>query len=239
MIDTALQERLLTVMDGKHHHSWPAFTKPGLTRDQLTIHFANEWGIYVRDFPVLLARVLGHGPPDDVRRPLAENIYEEQTGGLSGGVPHPELFLRMIDGLGIERSRITEGELLPEARAYRAFLDDVSQSSPWVVGCAVLTIFVEGSVHERDELAATRKHLPVEEAIDKHPMVAFYGCPREAMGLVRAHRAVEGAHRKDAWRMVLDHADGHQNEIVAAVERAEGLWHAYRDDVCRVAGIAT
>jgi len=237
-IDPSLQERLLSVMDRKHHHAWPAFTKPGLTRDQLTLHFANEWGTYVRDFPVLLARVLAHGPPEDVRRPLAENIYEEQTGGLSGGVPHPELFLRMTDGLGIARSAITETELVAGARAYRAFLDQVSRGEPWVVGCAVLTIFVEGSVHERAELAGTRQHLPVEEAIDKHPMVAFYGCPREAMGLVRAHRAVEGAHRKDAWRMVMAHADGRQNEIVAAVERAEGLWHAYRDDVCHAAGIA-
>jgi pyrroloquinoline-quinone synthase len=238
MIDEAFRERLLTVMDRKHHRAWPAFTRPGLTRDQLAIHFANEWGTYVRDFPVLLARVLGHGPPDDVRRPLAENIYEEQTGGFSGGVPHPELFLRMIDGLGIARSKITDAELVPEARAYRAFLDHVCRpEEPWVVGCAVLTIFVEGSVHERAELAGTRAQLPVEEAVDKHPMVAFYGCPREAMGLVRAHRAVEGGHRKDAWQMVLAHANGHQNEIVAAVERACDLWHAYRDDVCRIAAI--
>ncbi len=238
MIDPALRERLLAVMDRTHHRGWPAFTRPGLTRDQLAIHFANEWGTYVRDFPVLLARVLGHGPPDDVRRPLAENIYEEQTGGLSGGTPHPELFLRMIDGLGIERERITQGELVAGALAYRAFLDQVSLHEHWMVGCAVLTIFVEGSVHERAELAGERTHLPVEEAIDKHPMVAFYGCPRDAMGLVRAHRAVEGGHRTDAWQMVLAHADGRQNEIVAAVERAEELWHAYRDDVCTAAGIA-
>ncbi len=36
--------------------------------------------MYVRDFPVLLARVLGQAPPDDVRRALAENAFEEQTG---------------------------------------------------------------------------------------------------------------------------------------------------------------
>lgn len=233
-----LRERLLSVMDGKDHRGWPAFTRPGLSREQLTIHFAQEWGTYVRDFPVLLARVLGLGPPDDVRRPLAENIYEEQTGGLSGGVPHPELFLRMIDGLGIPRARITEAELLPGARAYRAFLDEVSGSPPWIVGCAVLTIFVEGSVHERSELSGTRAHVGVEEAIARHPMVAHYGCPPAAMGLVRAHRAVEGGHRRDAWQMVLGHEGGRQNEIVAAVERASELWHAYRDDVCRAAGIA-
>ena len=60
-IDEALRERLLSVMDRKNHRAWPAFTKPGLTREQLTIHFANEWGTYVRDFPVLLARVLREG----------------------------------------------------------------------------------------------------------------------------------------------------------------------------------
>jgi pyrroloquinoline-quinone synthase len=58
------------------------------------------------------------------------------------------------------------------------------------------------------------------------------------MDLVRAHRAVEGGHRKDAWRMVLDHAHGHEERIAAAVERAHGLWLAYRDGVCRAAGIA-
>jgi pyrroloquinoline quinone (PQQ) biosynthesis protein C len=233
----SLQERLLQVMDRKTHRGWPAFTQPGLTRDQLAIHFAQEWGTYVRDFPVLLARVLGQGPPDDVRRPLAENIYEEQTGGLSGGTPHPELFLGMIDGLDIPRERITRAELIPGARAYRAFLDHVSISPPWVVGCAVLTIFVEGSVHERSELSGTRQHLPVEQAIAEHPMVKHYGCPPSAMGLVRAHRAVEGGHRRDAWQMVLAHADGHQNEIVAAIERASELWQAYRDDVCSVAKV--
>lgn len=232
-----LQERLLAVMDRKTHRGWPAFTKPGLSRDQLEVHFAQEYQTYVRDFPVLLARVLGLGPPDDVRRPLAENIYEEQTGGLSGGVPHPELFLRMIDGLQLPRARVAEAALLPGAAAYRAFLDEVSAREPWVVGCAVLTIFVEGSVHERSDLAGTREQLPVDEAIARHPMVAHYGCPPESLGLVRAHRAVEGGHRRDAWQMVLGHANGQQNAIVAAVERASELWHAYRDDVCRAAGI--
>jgi pyrroloquinoline-quinone synthase len=231
-----LRERLLSVMDRKDHAAWPAFTKPGLSNEQLAIHFGQEWGVYVRDFPVLLARVLGQGPPDDVRHALAENIYEEQTGGLSGGTPHPALFLGMIDGLGIARTKVTEAPLVPAARAYRAFLDRVSSEGPWVVGCAVMTIFVEGSVHERAELAGTRTHLPIEEAIARHPMVAFYGCPPEKMGLVRAHRAVEGGHRADAWRMVEGHARDHAPAVVAAVEEALRLWLADRDDVCTSAG---
>src|SRR5690349_2151701 len=98
-----LRERLLRVMDRKDHWAWPRFTRPGLSRGELAVHFRHEYRVYVRDFPVLLARVLGQGPPDDVRRPLAENIYEEQTGKLSLGVAHPTLFLEMTDGLGIPR----------------------------------------------------------------------------------------------------------------------------------------
>ena len=238
MAEPSLQERLLALMDRKHHRGWPAFTRPGLSRAQLVVHFGQELGTYVRDFPVLLARVLGQGPPDDVRRALAENLFEEQTGGLSGGVAHPELFLRMIDGLGIDREAITSAPLLAASARYRAFLDDVSARAPWVVGAAVLTIFVEGSAHERSELTGARVHLPVEEAIARHPMVLHYGCPASSMGLVRAHRAVEGGHRKDAWAMVLENAGPHEDSIVESVMRASELWQRYRDGVCAAASIA-
>jgi len=95
-----LAERLLALMDQKHHWAYPALTRPGLTRAQLLQHFRHEYLVYVRDFPALIARVLGQVPPvPEVRAALAENIYEEQTGGLSGTAPHPELFLRMMTGL--------------------------------------------------------------------------------------------------------------------------------------------
>ena len=70
MVDD-LREQLLSVMDRKNHWAWPHFTRPGLTKVQLAIHFRHEYHTYVRDFPALLARVLGQGPPDDVRSALA------------------------------------------------------------------------------------------------------------------------------------------------------------------------
>jgi pyrroloquinoline quinone (PQQ) biosynthesis protein C len=235
-----LTERLLSVMDRKHHWAFPALTRPGLSRAALTAHFRHEYRTYVRDFPVLLARILGQGPPSDVRAALAENIFEEQTGKLSLGVAHPELFLEMMDGLGIERTAI-EGDvaaLEPEAVAYRRLLDRRSGEAPWVIGAAVLTIFVEGSVHERAELEGTRVLPPIEEAIAAHPMVRDYGCPPERMRLPRAHRAVEGGHRRDAWRMVLDHTPAALEDAVAsAVEEALAAWLAYRDGVARAMGV--
>ncbi|APR81765.1 Hypothetical protein A7982_07114 [Minicystis rosea] len=236
-----IRERLLAVMDRKDHWAWPCFTRGGLTREQLAVHFRHEYQVYVRDFPVLLARVLGHGPPDDVRHALAENIFEEQTGKLSFGIAHPELFLEMMDGLGIARSAITDpgAALVPEAIAYRALLDRRSREAPWIVGAAVLTIFVEGSVHERAELDGTRVLPPIDEAILAHPMVRHHGCPPEKMRLPRAHRAVEAGHRRDAWMMVLGHADEAMTDtIVHAVEEAHAAWLAYRDGVVRMMGIS-
>jgi pyrroloquinoline-quinone synthase len=240
MTEVDLRERLLRVMDRKDHWAWPSFTKPGLTKEALTIHFRHEFHTYVRDFPVLLARLLGQGPPDDVRVALAENVYEEATGRLSFGVPHPELFLEMTGGLGIDRAAIADKDppLEPEAMQYRAMLDRVSTASPWVVGAAVLTIFVEGSIHERAEVEGKRVLLPIDEVVAKHPMVALYGCPPDKMRLARAHRAVEGGHRDDAWTMVTAHAAGQEELIASAVEDALTAWLAYRDGVARKIGIA-
>jgi pyrroloquinoline-quinone synthase len=175
-----------------------------------------------------------------VRSALAENIFEEQTGKLSLGVPHPELFLEMIDGLGIDRAAIDGdvAELEPEAVAYRRLLDRRSAEAPWVIGATVLTIFVEGSVHERAELEGTRVLPPIDEAIAVHPIVLHYGCPPERLRLPRAHRAVEGGHRRDAWRMVLDHTPAMlEDAVVAAAEEALKAWHLYRDGVARAMGL--
>src|SRR5689334_16966915 len=106
-----LRERLLSVMDRKHHWAWPHFAAGKVPLPRLLVHFQQEWATYVRDFPALLGRLLGHGPPSDVRFALATNLYEEQTGGISGSAPHPELFLRMMDGCGYSRSEFATDRL--------------------------------------------------------------------------------------------------------------------------------
>ncbi len=235
-----LEEKLLGIMDKKDHWAWKHFTRPGLTKEQLAVHFRHEFLTYVRDFPVLLARVLGQGPPSDARAALARNIDEEQTGHYSFGVSHPDLFLEMMDGLGIPRSAVVDGKLEPEAVAYRALLDRLSGEGPWFVGAAVVTIFVDGSVHERQERAGTRPERPIEEVIAAHPMVRFYGCPASAMRLARAHRAVEGDHRQDAWEVLFRHVPEDpdtQRAVESAVSSAHGAWLSYRDGVARAMGI--
>lgn len=240
---TPLRERLLAVMDHKHHWAYPALTRPGLERDQLLVHFRHEYLVYVRDFPVLLARALGIVPPvDDVRRALAENLFEEQTGGLSHTAAHPRLFLRMMAALGFDERAFADDDawLHPAARRYRDFLRERSSAEPWQAAVALLTIFVEGSVNERAELEGTFVRRRGEAAVAEHPLVKFYGCPPQAMELARAHAAVEGGHREDAWRMVLAHVgEGSYTARVIAdtCEQALSLWHAYRDGVAKRMGL--
>ena len=242
MTDEALRERLLHVMDRKNHRAWPAFARGEIPLNRLVVHFAQEWEVYVRDFPVLLARVLGHGPPDDVRRALAANLYEEQTGGISGSDAHPTLFLRMMEACGYPLSRFEHVALLPESAAYRAFLDESTLRAPWIVGCAVLTIFVEGSVNDRQEITgpphAPESDAEIERAVEQHPLVRVHGVPSIAMELTRVHRRVESGHRHDAWHSVLSHAKWSEHDaIVNAVERALDLWLRYRDSVASACGV--
>lgn len=238
-----LRERLLAVMDRKHHWAYPSLTRPGLGREQLLAHFRHEYLVYVRDFPVLLARALGVTPPlDDVRASLAANLYEEQTGGLSGSAAHPALFLKMMAGLGFPASAFDEAAapVHPAARVYRDFLRERSCAAPWQAAVGLLTVFVEGSVHERDELAGCYARRVGEDAVREHALVKHYGCPPEAMDLTRAHAAVEGGHRSDAWSMVLANApDGSEaaRAVGDACEQALSLWHAYRDGVAGCMGL--
>jgi pyrroloquinoline-quinone synthase len=240
--DVAFRERLLGVMDRKNHRAWPAFARGEVPLDRLVVHFTQEWETYVRDFPVLLARVLGKSPPDDVRRALAANIYEEQTGGISQSDAHPELFLQMMESCGYPRAVFARVELLPAARRYREFLDAATVSQPWIVGCAVMTIFVEGSVNDRAEItgppAPPETDDEIERAIANHPLVRVHGVPAAAMKLTRAHHRVEGGHRHDAWQSVLVHSRPDQRgAVVHAMEQALTLWLAYRDDVAAGCGL--
>ncbi len=121
-------------------------------------------------------------------------------------------------------------------------LDRVSWDEPWVVGAAVLTLFVEGSAREREELgqiSAIPSPAELESAVRMHPLVRVHGVPLPAMELVRAHKQVEGGHRRDAWEMVLENAaDGGERQVVDALNTALELWLRYRDEVAAACGIS-
>lgn len=232
------REALLEVMDRKHHWAWSRFTEGEVALARLHIHLEQEYATYVRDFPVLVGRAYVQCPIPAVRRELAENLYEEETGGIAAGRPHPELFLEYPRGLGMDLDRFARVELLPAAAAYRALLDDLTLARGWVIAACVVTIFIEGTRHDRGELDPTVPKRPAPP-LEQHPLVRHYGLPLEALALTKAHRAVEGDHRAAAWRCVLDHAPSDQRgPAVAAIDRTLAAWLRYRDAVAEAVGLS-
>ena len=151
-------------MERKTHWAWPAFTAGLVPRDKLHIHLEHEWAVYVRDFPIMVGRAYVQCPIAEVRRELAENLYEEETGGLAAGRPHPELFMMYPRGLGMDVERFANVQLLPAARAYRGFLDDVTTDRGWAIAAAISTLFIEGTAYERHELDASAPPRPQPRA---------------------------------------------------------------------------
>lgn len=230
-------QRLFNIMERKDHWAWPAFTSGRVPKNRLHVHFEQEYAAYVRDFPVMVGRAYVQCPIAEVRRALAENLYEEETGGLAAGRPHPELFLEYPRGLGMNLRRFKKIKLLPAAKAYRAFLDRATERRGWEVAAAIATIFIEGTKDDRaavEAAAAETARAPLRD----HPLVRHYGLRTEHLALTKAHRKVEGNHRAAAWSAILDHVHGHKRRVVVAnMERALTLWLRYRDGVAAACGI--
>jgi pyrroloquinoline-quinone synthase len=225
-------------MEQKTHWAWPSFGSGRVLRELLHVHFEQEFATYVRDFPVMIGWAYVQCPIPAARRELAENLYEEETGGLVAKRPHPELFLEYPRGLGMDVSRFSRVELLPAAAAYRALLDDCTQRRGWEVAAAVTTLFLEGTEHERGELDPDAPKRPAPP-LEKHPLVVHYGLPLDALALTKAHRSVEGEHRQAAWRIVVDHVpETARDRVLSAMGDVLVAWRRYRDEVAAACGLS-
>jgi pyrroloquinoline-quinone synthase len=239
--DLLRMEPLLAVMDRKDHWAWGRISTGMVTRPQLLLHFQQEYAVYVRDFPVMLSRVHARCPHPEVRRDLAENLYEEETGGLSKGLPHPELFMVMMEGLRFPRDRFQAIDLIPEAAAYRAWIDQVTTRRPWIEGAALVTIFIEGSREDRRRVQHAGPEPPadIEREIRENFLVRCYGADPRFLDLKRAHHMVESGHRVMAWKMVAEHArtGAAIDRLTRLMQRTLDLWLLYRDGVARACGL--
>jgi pyrroloquinoline-quinone synthase len=231
------REQLLAVMERKDHWAWPAFTEGKVPKEQLHYHFEQEYATYVRDFPVMVGWAYVRCPIPEVRRSLAENLYEEETGGLAAGSPHPELFLEYPRGLGMELERFENVQLLPAAQRYRDFLDEAIQHYGWDIAAAVVTIFIEGTKDERAAMDPANHNTPLP-SLREHPLVKHYGLALEHLALTRAHRKVEGNHRGAAWASILNHVTPRRRgAVVRVMNDAVEHWLAYRDEVAELCGL--
>jgi pyrroloquinoline-quinone synthase len=237
MTGETFREEMLRVIEAKEHWAWPLFNNGFVAPERLHIHLEQEYATYVRDFAVLVGRAYIQCPVDAVRAELAENLFEEETGGLVAGRPHAELFLDYPRGLLMDLSRFESIELLSQSRAYRETLDELTLECGWEVAAAVTTIFLEGTKWDRGEIDKDSPKRPAPP-LEEHPLVKHYGLPLDRLTLTKAHRAVEGSHRSAAWHIILDHvgADARMR-VLNGMHEALEAWLVYRDGVAVACGL--
>lgn len=231
------REALLQVMEQKKHWSQHHFAHGLVPRELFHIHLEQEYAVFVRDFPILVGWAYVQCPVVEVRRDLAANLFEEETGLLAAQRPHPELFLEIPRGFGFDMQRFHHIELLQGSRRYRDILDRCTQGAGWETAAAVTTIFIEGTPWERGELDPSfpRRLIP---PLEKHPLHVHYDLPLWALALPAVHREVEGGHRTAAWQAVLQHVKPDvRPRVVQAMKRCLDGWRAYKDDVALACGL--
>jgi pyrroloquinoline quinone (PQQ) biosynthesis protein C len=83
--------------------------------------FVVQFFLQVRAFPLAVSALHASCPDARERVELAESLYEEETGRVSGcNVSHPELFIRFGESVGVHRAEMVEGIPLPRhCRAHR------------------------------------------------------------------------------------------------------------------------
>ena len=137
----------------------------------------------------------------------------------------------------MDLKRFENVQLLPAAQRYRDFLDEATQHYGWDIAVAIVTIFIEGTKHERAALDPANHDAPLASLKD-HPLVKYYGLSLEYLALTRAHRKIEGNHREAAWASVLNHvAPRRRGAVVRVMNEAVEHWLAYRDEVAESCGL--
>ena len=236
------REKLFDVLRRKQHWASEHFACSKITKEHLHILFHQEYVVYIRDFAVLLARIVGKNPPWEVRRRLATTIYEEETGGLSLRQPHQELFLQMMIGLGFDRSGFRDVKLLSSSRVYREWLDNICQEEDWLVGATVLAVFVEGTPHDPEDAMypqGAKTQAEIEDIIMKHPLVQYHGVSPKHMDYIRVQQMVEPVNRRAVYDMITHHAveAEQQQQVLSHMEEALRQWSKYQDGIARSCGL--
>jgi pyrroloquinoline-quinone synthase len=98
------------------HPLWFKIQEGRLPRPQVQ-GFAKQFFLQVLEFPRAVSALHSRCTDMGERVKLAESVYEEETGRLSGSKAHPELFLDFAIGLGLPRHEVLTATALPSTAA--------------------------------------------------------------------------------------------------------------------------
>jgi pyrroloquinoline-quinone synthase len=207
------------------HPLWHRIAAGGVGREGLQ-RFAVQFFLQVREFPRAVSGLHARCPDPAERIELAESLYEEETGRISGcGLPHPELFLLFGTATGLPREAFVEGVALPSTASLIHWFELSTRSLSYLEGTAAITLAAEGQV--------PGAFGPFARALEKH-----YGLSREQVSFWDVHEIAERDHSDVGDHAVLRHASSAetQQRVRAAVETSLSQWWQFFDGLEREIG---
>src|SRR5262252_7425155 len=122
------------------HPLWLDIADGKLSREQVQL-FAVQFFLQVREFPRAVSAMHANCPFPEERMALAESIYEEETGRISGcDQPHPEIFIRFGEAVGLTRAAMVDGSPLPATRALIDWFELSSKQRSFIEAAAAMNL---------------------------------------------------------------------------------------------------
>lgn len=202
------------------HPLWLGLADGKLGRDQLKL-FAVQFFLQVREFPRAVSAMHANCPFPEERRELAESLYEEETGRLSGcNQPHPELFIRFGEAVGLKRVEMVEGRPLPATRALIDWFELSTKQRSFIEAAAAINLAAEGQV--------PGAFGPMARRLEEH-----YGLSRAAVQFWDIHEAVDAEHSGVGDHIVGRHATdaAAQARVRDALEHSLDAWWQFFDGI--------
>src|SRR5512138_2994772 len=174
------------------HPLWRDIAAGKPTRDQLKL-FAVQFFLQVREFPRAVSAMHANCPFPDERMALAESVYEEETGRISGcNQPHPELFIRFGEAVGLARTDMTDGRPLPATRALIDWFELSTKQRSFIEAAAAINLAAEGQV--------PGAFGPMARRLQEH-----YGLTRDAVAFWDVHETADAEHSDVGDHIVARH----------------------------------
>jgi len=200
------------------HPLWHAIASGRVSKPGLQL-FAQQFFLQVREFPRAVSALHANCPFADERIKLAESVYEEETGRISGcNLPHPELFLVFGRALGLARESLTFAEALPGTAALIDWFELSSKQRSFIEGAAAINLAAEGQV--------PGAFGPFARALEKH-----YGLTRADVAFWDVHEIADRDHSDIGDHIVVRFADTDEwrEKARRAVSHSLDMWWQFFD----------
>ena len=202
------------------HPLWLEIADGKPSREQLKL-FAVQFFLQVREVPRAVSAMHANCPFPDLRMELAESVYEEETGRISGcNQPHPELFIRFGEAVGLSRAEMIEGQPLPATRALIDWFELSTKQRSFIEAAAAITLAAEGQVPGAFGPMARR-------------LQENYGLSREAVEFWDVHELADAEHSQVGDNIVVRHATdtATQTRVRDALQHSLDAWWQFFDGI--------